>query len=219
VLPGGTGFGWARPLPHTARRVHPEGWTLGMADMHAIVGDRLHVHSRVTGASNHKLEIVEIRGPGGAPPYLVRRDNGHEALVFPGADTSVEHRQNRESNWVDRLAPVRFTGWGVDPKPRIGGIPDHRWSINAARLPKPKELTMSPRKAGKPKDAATLARPPAHSTSPVPGGDPGPVQDGGTSQSARTTSSHRTRLAGAPRVGRPRNSVPAPFDDPCNYLG
>jgi Domain of unknown function (DUF1918) len=65
--------------------------------LHAIVGDRLHVHSRVAGASNHKLEIVEIRGPGGAPPYLVRRDDGHEVLVFPGADTSVEHRQNRES--------------------------------------------------------------------------------------------------------------------------
>jgi hypothetical protein len=78
---------------------------------------------------------------------------------------------------------------------------------------------VSPRKAGKPKDAATLARPLVHSTPPVPGGDPGPVQDGGTSQSAPTTSSRRTRPAGAPRVGRPRNSVPAPFDDPSNYLG
>ena len=65
--------------------------------MHAIVGDRLHVHSRVVGASDQTSEIVEIRGPGGAPPYLVRRDDGHEALVFPGVDASVEHPKNRES--------------------------------------------------------------------------------------------------------------------------
>jgi len=65
--------------------------------MHVMVGDRLHVHSRVVGASDQTSEIVEIRGPGGTPPYLVRRDDGHEALVFPGADASVEHPTNRES--------------------------------------------------------------------------------------------------------------------------
>jgi Domain of unknown function (DUF1918) len=64
--------------------------------MHAMVGDRLHVHSRVVGASDQSSEIIEIRGSCGAPPYLVRRDDGHEALVFPGADASVEHRQDRE---------------------------------------------------------------------------------------------------------------------------
>jgi hypothetical protein len=66
--------------------------------MHAMVGDRLHVHKRVVGASDQTSQIIEIRGPGGAPPYLVRRDDGHEALVFPGADASVEHPKNRESN-------------------------------------------------------------------------------------------------------------------------
>ena len=65
--------------------------------MHVMVGDRLHVHSRVVGASDQTSEIVEIRGPGGTPPYLVRRDDGHEALVFPGGDASVEHLKNRES--------------------------------------------------------------------------------------------------------------------------
>jgi len=66
--------------------------------MRAMVGDRLHVHSRVVGASDQTSEIIEIRGPGGAPPYLVRRDDGHEVLVYPGADASVEHQQNRESS-------------------------------------------------------------------------------------------------------------------------
>ena len=69
---------------------------LGRVAMHAVVGDRLHVHSRIVGASDQTSEIVEIRGPGGAPPYLVRRDDGHEALVFPGADASVEHPKNRQ---------------------------------------------------------------------------------------------------------------------------
>jgi Domain of unknown function (DUF1918) len=65
--------------------------------MRAMVGDRLHVHGRVVGASDQTSEIIEIRGPGGAPPYLVRRDDGHEALVFHGADASVEHLTNRKS--------------------------------------------------------------------------------------------------------------------------
>ena len=66
--------------------------------MHARVGDRLHVHSRVVGMSDQTSEIIEIRGPGGGPPYLVRRDDGQEALVFPGADASVEHPTNSESS-------------------------------------------------------------------------------------------------------------------------
>lgn len=65
--------------------------------MRAVVGDRLHVHGRVVGTSDHMSEIIEIRGPNGTPPYLVRRDDGHEALVFPGADASVEPPKSRKS--------------------------------------------------------------------------------------------------------------------------
>jgi hypothetical protein len=64
--------------------------------MRATVGDRLHVHGRVVGSADQTSEIIEIRGQDGAPPYLVRRDDGHESLVFPGADASVEHPQTRE---------------------------------------------------------------------------------------------------------------------------
>ena len=59
--------------------------------MRAVVGDRLHVHGRVVGTHDQMSEIIEIRGQDGAPPYLVRHDDGHEALVFPGADAWVEH--------------------------------------------------------------------------------------------------------------------------------
>jgi len=64
--------------------------------MRAVVGDRLHVHGRVVGSSDQTSEIIEIRGVDGAPPYVVRHDDGHEALVFPGTDASVEHPQSRK---------------------------------------------------------------------------------------------------------------------------
>jgi len=66
--------------------------------MRAVVGDRLHVHGRVVGSSETTSEIIEIRGRDGAPPYLVRRGDGHEVLVFPGGDASVEHPQSGESS-------------------------------------------------------------------------------------------------------------------------
>ena len=59
--------------------------------MHATVGDRLHVHSRTVGAPDDTCEIIEVRGPDGEPPYLVRHADGHEGLVFPGADATIEH--------------------------------------------------------------------------------------------------------------------------------
>ena len=59
--------------------------------MRAEVGDRLHVHGRVVGTPDHTSEIIEVRGRDGAPPYVIRRDDGHEAIVFPGPDASVEH--------------------------------------------------------------------------------------------------------------------------------
>lgn len=59
--------------------------------MRAAVGDRLHVHSRSVGATPQLAEIIEVRGDDGAPPYLVRYHDGHEGLVFPGSDCTVEH--------------------------------------------------------------------------------------------------------------------------------
>lgn len=65
--------------------------------MRAVVGDRLHVRGRTVGTPDQSSEIIEIRGPDGTPPYLVRRQDGHEALVFPGPDASVEHPPGGES--------------------------------------------------------------------------------------------------------------------------
>jgi hypothetical protein len=63
--------------------------------MQAAVGDRLHVHANVVGNPGRAGEIVEVRGAGGEPPYLVRFDDGHTALVFPGPDAIIEHPRRK----------------------------------------------------------------------------------------------------------------------------
>lgn len=64
--------------------------------MHATVGDTLLVHGKIVGSVEQHGKIIEVRGPDGAPPYLVRFGDGHESLVFPGPDCVVEHPTDRE---------------------------------------------------------------------------------------------------------------------------
>ncbi|MFI6997092.1 DUF1918 domain-containing protein [Nocardia sp. NPDC050175] len=58
--------------------------------MMANVGDRLLVHGHVVGQGDRHGEIIEVRGPEGSPPYLVRYADGRESLVYPGPDAIVE---------------------------------------------------------------------------------------------------------------------------------
>lgn len=60
--------------------------------MRAQVGDRIVIHAHRIGEPNRDCEVLEVRGPDGAPPFLVRwSDSGHESLFFPGTDASVQH--------------------------------------------------------------------------------------------------------------------------------
>jgi hypothetical protein len=61
------------------------------AAMQAAVGERLVIHSKTVGQPDRHGEVLEVRGEGGAPPYLVRFDDGHETLLYPGADCELEH--------------------------------------------------------------------------------------------------------------------------------
>ena len=63
--------------------------------MQAAVGDRLHIHGHTVGDPDRIGEIVEVKGQAGAPPYLVRFDDGHTRLVFPGPDAVVEAAKGR----------------------------------------------------------------------------------------------------------------------------
>ncbi|MEV6431058.1 MULTISPECIES: DUF1918 domain-containing protein [unclassified Nocardia] len=60
--------------------------------MMANVGDQLLVHGHVVGQGDRHGEIIEVRGPEGGPPYLVRFTDGHESLVYPGPDAVIESK-------------------------------------------------------------------------------------------------------------------------------
>jgi hypothetical protein len=44
--------------------------------------------------AEHTAVVVEARGQDGGPPYVVRYDNGHETVVFPGPDMWIEHHED-----------------------------------------------------------------------------------------------------------------------------
>jgi Domain of unknown function (DUF1918) len=56
----------------------------------AAVGERLLIHGNKVGTTDVSAEILEVRGTNGEPPYLVRYPDGHEGLVFPGSDCTVQ---------------------------------------------------------------------------------------------------------------------------------
>jgi hypothetical protein len=58
--------------------------------MQAAVGDRLHVRGNTVGQPDKIGVIMEVHGVAGAPPYLVRFDDEHTSLCFPGPDAVVE---------------------------------------------------------------------------------------------------------------------------------
>ncbi|MFI0787816.1 DUF1918 domain-containing protein [Streptomyces lydicus] len=64
--------------------------------MHATKGDRLVVHGRTVGHHDHVVEIIEVMGTNGDPPYRVRAEDGHEAIVSPGPDCVVRHGKTDE---------------------------------------------------------------------------------------------------------------------------
>jgi hypothetical protein len=65
--------------------------------MRARVGDQLVVRGQRVGLPERRGEVIEVRGDGGAPPYLVRwHHDGSSALFSPGSDAVIvpaaEHR-------------------------------------------------------------------------------------------------------------------------------
>lgn len=57
-----------------------------------MAGDRILVHGKTVGEADRHGEIIEVRGEDGGPPYMVKFDDGHTGLVFPGPDAVIEHK-------------------------------------------------------------------------------------------------------------------------------
>ncbi|HEY5223095.1 MAG TPA: DUF1918 domain-containing protein [Microbacteriaceae bacterium] len=58
--------------------------------MQAATGERILIRGKTVDNPDRHGEILEVRGEDGAPPYLVRFDDGHETLIYPGPDCVVE---------------------------------------------------------------------------------------------------------------------------------
>jgi Domain of unknown function (DUF1918) len=67
-----------------------------MKAMRARVGDRLVIRRHRVGEPDRGAEVLEVRGAGGEPPYVVRWSDGRVGLFFPGSDAFIEPR-GRES--------------------------------------------------------------------------------------------------------------------------
>ena len=63
--------------------------------MRAQIGEQLHIHGKAVGSSDQIGEILEVRGPDGTPPYLVKFPDGRESLIYPGPDAEVESADGR----------------------------------------------------------------------------------------------------------------------------
>jgi hypothetical protein len=63
--------------------------------MKAKVGDRIVIKGHHLGEPERDALVLDVRGPDGEPPYLVRwAEDGHEGLFFPGTDASVVHLEH-----------------------------------------------------------------------------------------------------------------------------
>lgn len=60
--------------------------------MKAQPGDRIIIRGRTVESPDRHGEVLEARGEDGAAPYLIRFDDGHESIVYPGGDVVVEHQ-------------------------------------------------------------------------------------------------------------------------------
>lgn len=57
--------------------------------MHAVIGDEIVVDPMALGQPKRVGEILEVRTAGGIEHYLVRWDDGHETLFYPGAEAHI----------------------------------------------------------------------------------------------------------------------------------
>jgi hypothetical protein len=60
----------------------------------AQIGDRIVLR----GMHVRDGEVLEVRGPNGEPPFVVRwHDDEHEVLFFPGSESIVERSERPET--------------------------------------------------------------------------------------------------------------------------
>jgi CBS domain-containing protein len=61
----------------------------GRSIMHAAVGDRIEILTGTLDKAPRQGTVREVLGTGGDEHFLVQWDDGHESLLYPGADSHV----------------------------------------------------------------------------------------------------------------------------------
>jgi Domain of unknown function (DUF1918)/Domain of unknown function (DUF1876) len=90
--------------------------------MKASVGDRIVMAGEQVDRPTRDGEVIEVRGPNGAPPYLVRWSDGHTGLLYPGPGSVL-----RVQNAGEPLTPDP-----QEPTPDHGAAAPttaHQWTV------------------------------------------------------------------------------------------
>ncbi len=78
--------------------------------MKAYEGDRIILAASHTDEPTRDGEVLEVRGPDGQPPYLVRWSDGHTGLMYPGPGSVLriesEHEHQHEFMRVPAETPL-----------------------------------------------------------------------------------------------------------------
>ncbi len=89
--------------------------------MKASVGDRIVMAGEQVDRPTRDGVVLEVRGVGGAPPYLVRWSDGHTGLLYPGPG-SVLRVQNAEEPAAQGAPDA--------PPPEAAAAPTaHQWTV------------------------------------------------------------------------------------------
>ena len=89
-------------------------------------GDRLVVEGHTDSEPRREAEVLEVRGPDGGPPFLVRWKDGHEGLVFPGADAHIVARDGAGRTVPRAPGSMRAV---VPGQPQNGGMKPEGWAL------------------------------------------------------------------------------------------
>jgi hypothetical protein len=77
--------------------------------MEAVIGDKICIHGNAVGHADRNGEIIEVHGEKGEPPYMVRFEDGHTGLVYPGPDAVIvpAQRQSKQRQSKQRQSKQR----------------------------------------------------------------------------------------------------------------
>ena len=74
--------------------------------LHASRGDRIVIRGHHVGEISRDAEILDVLGPNGTPPYVVRwEDNGRVSRLYPGSDAFVQHFEHDRDVPAHRRPP------------------------------------------------------------------------------------------------------------------